>query len=70
MHNKRTIAPVTPDAGTERVSNAAVRSGESSQPLECGIAVLRIFSHGNPALTLGEVVRLVRIARATARLIC
>lgn len=37
------------------------------QSLERGIAVIQVFSHEHPALTLSEVARLAGITRATAR---
>jgi IclR family pca regulon transcriptional regulator len=40
---------------------------QSLQSLERGIAVLQVFSHERPALTLSEVARLTGITRATAR---
>src|SRR4051795_12793913 len=40
---------------------------QSLQSLERGLAVLQVFSHEHPALTLSEVARLTGITRATAR---
>jgi IclR family pca regulon transcriptional regulator len=43
------------------------RETQSVQALERGLAVLQVFSHEHPALTLSEVARLTGITRATAR---
>ena len=40
---------------------------QSVQSLERGLAVLQVFSHEYPALTLSEVARLTGLTRATAR---
>lgn len=44
-----------------------VRETQSVQALERGLAVLQVFSHEHPALTLSDVARLTGITRATAR---
>lgn len=43
------------------------RSTQSLQSLERGIAVIEVFSHDHPALTLSEVANLTGMTRATAR---
>lgn len=43
------------------------RETQSVQALERGLAVLQVFSHEHPALTLSDVARLTGITRATAR---
>jgi IclR family pca regulon transcriptional regulator len=43
------------------------RETQSVQALERGLAVLQVFSHEHPSLTLSEVARLTGITRATAR---
>lgn len=55
-----TIAPDPDEAG-------AGRTTQSLQSLERGIAVIQVFSHEHPALTLSEVARLTGMTRATAR---
>lgn len=52
-----------PDAG----GAAPARETQSVQALERGLAVLQVFSHEHPALTLSDVARLTGITRATAR---
>lgn len=44
-----------------------IRPTQSLQSLERGIAVIQVFSHEHPALTLSEVARLTGMTRATAR---
>ena len=43
------------------------RSKQHLQSLERGIAVIEVFSHEHPSLTLSEVARLTGMTRATAR---
>lgn len=43
------------------------RTTQSVQALERGLAVLQVFSHEHPSLTLSEVARLAGVTRATAR---
>jgi IclR family transcriptional regulator, pca regulon regulatory protein len=45
----------------------AVERKQSLQSLERGMAVLQVFDHDRPALTLSEVARLTGTTRATAR---
>ncbi len=45
----------------------ATERNQSLRSLERGIAVIQVFSHDRPALTLSEVARLTNITRATAR---
>jgi len=47
--------------------DGASRETQSVQALERGLAVLQVFDHEHPALTLSEVSRLTGITRATAR---
>jgi IclR family pca regulon transcriptional regulator len=49
------------------VTDGAPRETHSIQSLERGLAVLQVFSHEHPALTLSEVARLAGTTRATAR---
>jgi IclR family pca regulon transcriptional regulator len=48
-------------------TDGAPRKSEPLQSLVRGIAVIQVFSHDHPALTLSEVARLTGMSRATAR---
>src|ERR671918_239267 len=51
----------------EGATDGAPRKSEPLQSLVRGIAVIQVFSHDPPALTLSEVARLTGMSRATAR---
>lgn len=52
---------------TESGREEGGRGTQSLQSLERGIAVIQVFSHEHPALTLSDVARLTGMTRATAR---
>ena len=49
------------------MAEATAGSKQHLQSLERGIAVIQVFSHEHPSLTLSEVARLTGMTRATAR---
>src|SRR5205823_5334519 len=51
----------------EAMEQSVVDGRQSLQSLERGMAVIQVFSHEHPTLTLSEVARLTSITRATAR---
>jgi IclR family pca regulon transcriptional regulator len=51
----------------EGATDGAPRKSEPLQSLMRGIAVIQVFSHEHPALTLSEVARLTGMTRATSR---
>jgi IclR family pca regulon transcriptional regulator len=53
--------------GEGRPPDGVPRRSEPLQSLVRGIAVIQVFSHDHPALTLSEVARLTAMTRATAR---